>query len=109
MPRHKVRRPWLDYLVYLFVRTIISFAQMLTIEQSYALARFAAWIIYHVNERHRKIGCDNLELAFGDRYSPAERADLADRAAQSRLETDHLAAELRSRNPFSVRNLFPGR
>jgi KDO2-lipid IV(A) lauroyltransferase len=73
MPRHKVRRPWLDYLVYLFVRTIISFAQMLTIEQSYALARFAAWIIYHVNERHRKIGCDNLELAFGDRYSPAER------------------------------------
>ena len=42
MPRNKVRRPWLDYLVYLFVRTLVSFAQMLTIEQSCALAEFAA-------------------------------------------------------------------
>ena len=39
MPRHKVRRPWLDYLVYLAVRLVVAFAQMLTIEQSYALAR----------------------------------------------------------------------
>src|SRR5579885_3507982 len=63
MPRRKVRRPWLDYLVYLFVRTIVSFAQMLTIEQSYALAAFAAWIVYQVDARHRKVGCANLELA----------------------------------------------
>lgn len=73
MPRKKVRRPWLDYLVYLAVRMLVSFAQMLTIEQSYALAGFLAWVLYHVDERHRKVGLENLAMAFGDRYTPAER------------------------------------
>jgi KDO2-lipid IV(A) lauroyltransferase len=73
MPRRKARRTWLDYLVYLFVRLVVSFAQMLTIEQSYALASFAAWVIYWVDARHRKVGVENLELAFGDRFTPAER------------------------------------
>jgi Kdo2-lipid IVA lauroyltransferase/acyltransferase len=73
MPRKKVRRPWLDYLVYLVVRMVVSFAQMLTIEQSYALASFAAWVIYWVDARHRRVGYENLELAFGDRFTPAER------------------------------------
>ena len=49
MPRHKIRRPWLDYLVYLAVRLVVAFAQMLTIEQSYALARFLAWVMYQVD------------------------------------------------------------
>jgi Kdo2-lipid IVA lauroyltransferase/acyltransferase len=73
MPRHKVRRPWLDYLVYLFVRLVVAFAQMLSIEQSYALGGFAAWVIYWVDARHRKVGCENLALAFGDRFTPADR------------------------------------
>jgi Kdo2-lipid IVA lauroyltransferase/acyltransferase len=73
MARGKVRRRWLDYLVYLFVRLVVSIAQMLTIRQSYALGDFAAWIIYWVDARHRQVGLDNLEMAFGDRYSPAER------------------------------------
>ena len=73
MPRNKVRRPWLDYLVYLAVRLLVSFAQMLTIEQSYALAGFLAWCIYQVDARHRKVGCENLEMAFGDRFTPAQR------------------------------------
>ena len=46
MPRHKNRRPWLDYLVYLAVRSLVAFAQMLSIEQSYALARFLGWVLY---------------------------------------------------------------
>jgi KDO2-lipid IV(A) lauroyltransferase len=73
MPRQKIRRPWLDYLVYLAVRLVVAFAQMLTIEQSYALARILAWIIYQVDARHRKVGLENLTLAFGDRYTEAER------------------------------------
>jgi KDO2-lipid IV(A) lauroyltransferase len=73
MPRPKLRRPWLDYLVYLAVRLVVAFAQMLTIEQSYALARVLAWIIYQVDARHRKVGLENLTLAFGDRYTEAER------------------------------------
>ncbi len=73
MPRNKVRRPWLDYLVYLAVRLVVAFAQMLTIEQSYALARSLAWCLYQVDARHRKVGLDNLVSAFGDRYTDAER------------------------------------
>jgi KDO2-lipid IV(A) lauroyltransferase len=73
MPRRKVRRPWLDYLVYLIVRIVVAFAQMLTIEQSYALASCLAWAIYHVDVRHRKVALENLTHAFGDRLSDAER------------------------------------
>jgi KDO2-lipid IV(A) lauroyltransferase len=73
MPRHKTRRPWLDYLVYLAVRLVVALAQMLTMEQSYALARFLAWVIYQVDGRHRKVGLENLALAFGDQYTDAER------------------------------------
>src|SRR3954451_14061656 len=73
MPRHKVRRPWLDYLVYLAVRLVVAFAQMLTIEQSYALARGLAWVMYKVDRRHRVVGVENLAAAFGDRYDDQER------------------------------------
>ena len=73
MPRHKVRRPWLDYLVYLAVRLVVAFAQMLSIEQSYALARALAWFMYTVDKRHRVVGLENLKMAFGDRFTEAER------------------------------------
>jgi len=73
MPRSKRRRPWLDYVAYLAVRSLVAFAQMLTIEQSYSLARGLAWVLYHVDERHRKVGLDNLTHAFGDSLSDQER------------------------------------
>jgi Kdo2-lipid IVA lauroyltransferase/acyltransferase len=73
MPRRRIRRAWLDYLVYLAVRLVVAFAQMLTIEQSYALARGIAWIIYLVDKRHRTVGLANLACAFGERYSENER------------------------------------
>jgi KDO2-lipid IV(A) lauroyltransferase len=76
MPRQKIRRPWFDYLVYLFARLVVAFAQTLTIEQSYALAHLIAWIWYQVDERHRKVGRDNLAMAFGDRYTEAEREQI---------------------------------
>ena len=73
MPRHKVRRPWLDFLVYLGIRLVVALAQMLTIEQSYGLARLAAWIAYHLDRRHRTVGHENLRMAFGERLTAAER------------------------------------
>jgi KDO2-lipid IV(A) lauroyltransferase len=73
MSRHKTRRPWFDYLIYLLVRLVVSFAQMLTIEQSYALAGFMAWVLYQVDARHRKVGHENLALAFGERYTESQR------------------------------------
>src|SRR5438046_3021546 len=73
MPRHTVHRPWFDYLVFLGIRLLVAFAQMLSIEQSYGLARLVAWIAYHLDARHRKVGQENLRMAFGDRLTEAER------------------------------------
>lgn len=68
-PRH----PALNYLIYLAVRLAVCLAQALSIEQSYAFARFLAGIMYRVDVRHRKVGLENLKVAFGDRYTEAER------------------------------------
>ena len=73
MPRNKVKRPWVDYLVYLAVRAIVAFAQMLSIRQAYALARFLGWVMYTVDKRHRQVGIENLRLAYGDEMNEAER------------------------------------
>jgi KDO2-lipid IV(A) lauroyltransferase len=73
MPRQKVRHPWADYLVYLLIRFIVALAQMLTIEQSYALAGFLARILHHFDARHRKVGQENLVHAYGEGWSAARR------------------------------------
>jgi KDO2-lipid IV(A) lauroyltransferase len=73
MARAKKRRRWLDFLAYLAVRFIVAFAQMLSIEQSYGLARFLGWVLYKFDARHRKVGIDNLAKAFGDQFSDHER------------------------------------
>ena len=69
----KPRRKSLDLLAYLLVRCVVGIAQALTVEQSYALARFLARVLYRVDTRHRQVGLDNLKQAFGDRYTEAER------------------------------------
>ncbi|MFO0959631.1 MAG: lysophospholipid acyltransferase family protein [Isosphaeraceae bacterium] len=69
----KKRRPALDYLVYLAIRAGVGLIQALTIEQSYAIARGLALVLYLVDRRHRAVAIDNLTHAYGDRYSPAER------------------------------------
>lgn len=67
------RRPALDYLVYVAVRFVVCLAQMMSIEQSYGFARLLAAILYRVDARHRKVGMENLKVAFGDRYGEVER------------------------------------
>lgn len=69
----KRRRPGLDYLVYIAVRVIVGVAQAMSIDQSYAFARGLAAILYKVDKRHRKVGMENLQAAFGDQYTDAER------------------------------------
>jgi KDO2-lipid IV(A) lauroyltransferase len=67
------QRPVLNYVVYLLVRVIVCVAQMMSIEQSYGFARLLAAILYRVDKRHRKVGLENLKIAFGDKYNDAER------------------------------------
>jgi Kdo2-lipid IVA lauroyltransferase/acyltransferase len=69
----KRRKPALDYAVYLAVRLVVGIAQALTIEQSYALARLIAGLLYRVDRRHREVALENLRRAFGDRYDDVER------------------------------------
>jgi Kdo2-lipid IVA lauroyltransferase/acyltransferase len=45
----------------------------MTVEQSYALARLLARILYLVDKRHREVGLENLKSAFGDQYTELER------------------------------------
>jgi Kdo2-lipid IVA lauroyltransferase/acyltransferase len=68
-PRNRI----LDYIAYLAVRFLVAFTQMLSIAQSYALARGLAWVIYHVDSRHRKVALENLAHAFGDRFTEEDR------------------------------------
>jgi KDO2-lipid IV(A) lauroyltransferase len=67
------RRRSLDFLVYLVVRLAVGLIQVLTVEQSYAFARWLAKLIYRVDKRHREVGIENLKHAFGDRYTDIER------------------------------------
>lgn len=60
-PRHRQ----LDYLVYLAVRLVITVLQVFPLETGSRLARFLAWIAYHVDRRHRLVADDNLRHAYG--------------------------------------------
>lgn len=71
MPRP--RRRSLDFLAYLVARVVVSLLQLLTVEQSYALAKLLARGMYRLDARHRKVGMENLEHAFGDLYTGPER------------------------------------
>ncbi|MFO0908898.1 MAG: lysophospholipid acyltransferase family protein [Isosphaeraceae bacterium] len=65
-----------DFLVYLFTRCVVCVAQMLSIEQSYFIARLLAWFFYNVDRRHRAVGVENLTHAFGDAFSNEEREEI---------------------------------
>jgi len=67
------RRPVLDLVAYLAVRVVVCLAQMMSVDQSYGMARVLASLLYRVDQRHRRVGMENLRLAFDDRYTEAER------------------------------------
>ncbi len=71
-PRNRI----VDYSVYLLARLLVCILQALSVEQSYVLARFLANLLYHIDKRHRIVGMENLNAAFGDRYNEAERDQL---------------------------------
>jgi KDO2-lipid IV(A) lauroyltransferase len=67
------RKRALDYLVYLVVRTIVCILQSMSVEGAYACVKPLAYLAYLIDKRHRQVALTNLEIAFGDRYTPAER------------------------------------
>jgi KDO2-lipid IV(A) lauroyltransferase len=61
-----------DYVVYLVVRLVVCVIQILPYRDACTLARGLAWLIYHVDGRHRRVAAENLRHAFPGRFSEAE-------------------------------------
>src|SRR5262245_27042853 len=62
-----------DYAVYLVVRFLVCVLQMLSLRLALRLAGGLAWIVYHVDRRHRLVALENLQDAFGDALDDRQR------------------------------------
>jgi KDO2-lipid IV(A) lauroyltransferase len=68
----KERSKFTDYAVYLIVRVVICAVQMLSYPAASRVARFLAWLVYHLDKRHRQVADYNLRHAF-PHLDPAQR------------------------------------
>jgi Kdo2-lipid IVA lauroyltransferase/acyltransferase len=68
----KQRSKSADYLVYLCARVVVCVLQALSFSVACRLADFMAWILFHLDRRHRLVALENLRYAFPGEYSEAE-------------------------------------
>jgi KDO2-lipid IV(A) lauroyltransferase len=61
-PRSKVA----DFAVYLVLRMVVCFLQALSFRAACQVADLLAWVVFHLDRRHRLVALDNLQHAFGD-------------------------------------------
>ena len=59
-PRSRVN----DYLIYLTVRVVICFIQMMSYATARRCADRLAWLAYHLDRRHHRVALDNLKLSL---------------------------------------------
>ena len=71
----KKRSPVLDYLVYVAVRLVVCFVQMLTLPAALRLGQSLAWLLYKLDRRHRLVADDNLRLACAELADDPARRD----------------------------------
>ena len=64
-----------DYATYLAVRAIICLIQALSLRAAWSLAGGLAWIAELIDRRHRLIACENLRLAFPERFAGTDPGD----------------------------------
>src|SRR5262245_10094216 len=62
----KRRSRVLDFLIYLAVRVVVGFIELLSYETGCALADVLAWLAYHADRRHRAVALENVRHAFPD-------------------------------------------
>lgn len=62
-----------EYLVYLIVRVVVTAMQWTPLWLGYRISNAIAWLVYHVDKRHREVALNNLKIAFGDSMDDAER------------------------------------
>jgi len=68
----KTRSRLADYLVYIVVRIAVCVVQALSFDAACGFARLLAWVVYHLDKRHRRVARENLERAFPGQYGAAE-------------------------------------
>jgi KDO2-lipid IV(A) lauroyltransferase len=64
----KQRSDVLDYLVYLAVRLVVCFLQMLPYTRAHLFGKGLARLAYRVDRRHRLVAFENLRLAFPEHH-----------------------------------------
>ncbi len=97
----KPRSKLADFAVYLVVRVVVCVVQALSFRAACRLAAGLAWLVYHVDRRHRLVALDNLQHAFGD--GDAIQRDQLVRAVYRHfctmlIEIMHLTRKLRTQN-----------
>jgi KDO2-lipid IV(A) lauroyltransferase len=65
-----------DYAVYLIVRFIVCLIQALSFQAACRLAGALAWLLYHLDRRHRLVADENLRHAFPEMTDPRQRLRL---------------------------------
>src|SRR5262245_30519437 len=63
----KVRKPVVDYLVYLAVRVVVGVVQALPVRAAFAAADCLGWLAHRLDTRHRAVAADNLRHAFPEK------------------------------------------
>ncbi len=84
------RSPALDYLVYVAVRLVVCFVQMLTMDAALRLGRSLAWLLYKVDRAHRLVADENLRLACAELADDPARWDRLVRSVYEHFCTMHL-------------------
>jgi KDO2-lipid IV(A) lauroyltransferase len=97
----KPRSSLADFAVYLLVRAIVCILQAISFQSACRFAGLLAWLLYHLDRRHRLVADDNLRHAFPD--LDARRRDNLVRAVYRHfctllMEMVHLPRKLHASN-----------
>jgi KDO2-lipid IV(A) lauroyltransferase len=68
----RARSRLLDYALYLIVRVLVCFVEMLSVQQARRLAGWLGWLAYCLDRRHRQVADDNLRHAY-PQMTPEQR------------------------------------
>jgi KDO2-lipid IV(A) lauroyltransferase len=76
----KKLRYWFEYI---FIALFARIVPLLPLRLLHGLAATLGWLVYYLDRRSRLVALANLEAAFGDQYTPGERARIARRSVQA--------------------------
>jgi KDO2-lipid IV(A) lauroyltransferase len=72
-------RYWFEFV---FVTLFARLVPLLPFRSLHWIATVLGWLLYHLDRRNRSVALANLQIAFGDTYTPKERERIARRSVQ---------------------------